>query len=152
MSQPEQGTLTYARVFEAPRELVFRCLLEPEHLTHFWGPTGTSTPLEGITVDPRPGGVFETAIVSDADGSRYVMRAVYDEIVDPERVVWTERESGMRSTSTLVDLGDGRTEVTIVQTHVPAHVLAPEAQAGFATSLDRFGAYVRALRPGPGRS
>jgi uncharacterized protein YndB with AHSA1/START domain len=30
--------LTYTRVFDAPRELVFGCMLEPEHLTRFWGP------------------------------------------------------------------------------------------------------------------
>lgn len=47
------------RVFRAPRDLVFRCLVEPEHLTRFWGPTGRSTPLSGIRVDPRPGGVPE---------------------------------------------------------------------------------------------
>ena len=93
--------LTYTRVFDAPRELVFRCMLEPEHLTHFWGPAGTSTPLDGITVDPRPGGVFETVMVSDGDGCSYTMRAVYVEIVPPERIVWTEPATGMITTSTL---------------------------------------------------
>jgi uncharacterized protein YndB with AHSA1/START domain len=28
------GELTITRVFDAPRELVFRCMIEPEHLTH----------------------------------------------------------------------------------------------------------------------
>ena len=51
---PDTGELTYTRVFDAPRELVFRCMLEPEHLTHFWGPAGVSTPLETIKVDARP--------------------------------------------------------------------------------------------------
>lgn len=139
-------TLTYTRVFDAPRELVFRCLLEPEHLTHFWGPTGTSTPVAGIKVEPRPGGAFETAMVSDTDGSSYVMRAVFDEIVSPERIAWTEQSSGMQSVSTFVDLGDGRTELTIEQRQVPAAMLTPEAQAGFATSLERFQTYLGSLR------
>ena len=68
---PETGELTFTRVFDAPRELVFRCMIEPEHLTHFWGPAGVSAPIEHIKVDPRPGGVFETVMVNDADGSRY---------------------------------------------------------------------------------
>ena len=38
------GEVTYTRVFDAPRELVFDCMLDPKHLTHFWGPTGMSTP------------------------------------------------------------------------------------------------------------
>jgi uncharacterized protein YndB with AHSA1/START domain len=139
---PAAGELTYTRVFDAPRELVFRCMLEPEHLTHFWGPAGVSTPLETIKVDPRPGGVFETVMVSDRDGSRYPTRAVYAEIVEPERIVWTEPESGVTTTSTFRDLGGERTELQIRQANAPAGYRSPEAQAGFATSLDRFAAYL----------
>ena len=134
--------LTFTRVFDAPRDLVFRCMLEPEHLTHFWGPAGTSAPLDGITVDPRPGGVFETVMVSD-DGSSYTMRAVYAEIVPPERIVWTEPGTGMTTTSTFTDLGGARTEVRIHQANAPDSFRSPEAQAGFLTSLDRFAAYLK---------
>ena len=137
--------LTYTRVFDAPRELVFRCLLEPEHLTHFWGPAGTTTPLDGITVDPRPGGVFEALTVSDSDGSSYTMRAVYLEIVAPERIVWSEPGTGMVTTSTFTELAGPRTEVRIHQANVPAYALSPENQAGFLTSLDRFAGYLQAL-------
>ena len=134
--------LTFTRVFDAPRDLVFRCMLEPEHLTHFWGPAGTSTPLDGITVDPRPGGVFETVMISD-DGGSYTMRAVYAEIVPPERIVWTEPGTGVTTTSTFTDLGGARTEVRIHQANVPDYARSPEAQAGFLTSLDRFAAYLK---------
>jgi uncharacterized protein YndB with AHSA1/START domain len=142
---PEAGELTYTRVFDAPRELVFRCMVEPEHLAHFWGPAGVSTPLENIKVDARPGGAFETVMVSDADGSQYPMRAVYVEVMEPERLVWTEPGTGMTTTSTFSDLGGARTEVRIQQTNVPAAFRSPEAQAGFTTSLDRFAAYLAAL-------
>jgi uncharacterized protein YndB with AHSA1/START domain len=143
--KPEAGQLSYTRVFDAPRELVFRCMIEPAHLTHFWGPAGVTTPLENITVDARPGGVFETIMVNDSDGSQYPTRAVYVEVVEPERLVWTEPGTGMTTTSTLVDLGDARTEVRIHQTNVPEAFRSPEAQAGFSTSLDRFAAYLRKL-------
>jgi uncharacterized protein YndB with AHSA1/START domain len=139
--------LTYTRVFDAPRELVFRCLLEPGHLTHFWGPAGTSTPLDGITVDPRPGGVFETVMINDADGCSYAMRAVYTEIVPPERIVWTEPGTGMITTSTFTDLGGTRTEVRIHQANVPDSFRSPEDQARFLTSLDRFAAHLGTLVP-----
>jgi uncharacterized protein YndB with AHSA1/START domain len=143
--KPAAGELSFTRVFSAPRELVFRCLIEPEHLTHFWGPAGVSTPLDGITVDPRPGGVFETVMVSDADGSRYTMRARFVEVAEPERIVWTDPDSGMTTSSVLTDLGGGRTEVRIHQTRVPDAMLRPEAQADFLTSLDRFAAYLGTL-------
>jgi uncharacterized protein YndB with AHSA1/START domain len=132
----------YTRVFDAPRELVFRCMIEPEHLTHFWGPAGGSTPPEKIKVDARPGGVFETVMVNDSDGSEYAMRAVYVELAEPERLVWTEPDTGMTTTTTFTDLGDGRTEVRIHQANAPAAFGSPEAQAGFLTSLDRFAVYL----------
>ncbi len=69
-------------------------MTRPEHLTHFWGPAGTSTPPGGITVDLRPGGLFETVMVNDADGSMYTMRAVYVEVRRPDRLVWTEPDAG----------------------------------------------------------
>jgi uncharacterized protein YndB with AHSA1/START domain len=146
--QPQADELVFTRVFEAPRELVFRCMTEPGHLTHFWGPAGVSTPLENIKVDLRPGGVFETVMVNDADGSRYAMRAVYVEVAAPERLVWTDPGTGMTTTSTFTDLGGARTEVRIRQVNVPAPFRSPEAQAGFATSLDRCAAYLGALVSG----
>jgi uncharacterized protein YndB with AHSA1/START domain len=142
---PGAGELTYTRVFDAPRELVFHCMIEPEHLAHFWGPAGVSTPLENIKVDPRPGGIFEAVMVNDADGSQYSMRAVYVEVVEPEKLVWTEPGSGITTTSTFSDLDGARTEVHIRQTNVPDAFRGPEAQAGFLTSLDRFAAYLATL-------
>jgi uncharacterized protein YndB with AHSA1/START domain len=149
---PEVAELVYTRVFDAPRELVFRCLIEPAHLTHFWGPTGMSAPIDEITVDPRPGGAFETVMVNDDNGSEYPTRAIFVEVVEPERLVWTETGSGVTTTSTLSDLGDSRTEVRIHQVNVPEAFRSREAQAGFSTSLDRFADYlstlVRASRQG----
>jgi uncharacterized protein YndB with AHSA1/START domain len=139
------GELTFTRVFDAPRELVFRCMIEPEHLTHFWGPAGTSAPLEHIKVDARPGGVFETVMVNDADGSRYPTRAVYVEVTEPDRLVWNEAHSGMTTTVTFTGVGDSRTEVRSHQVNVPEAFQRAEAQAGFLTSLDRCAAYLRSL-------
>jgi uncharacterized protein YndB with AHSA1/START domain len=122
-------------------------MITPEHLTHFWGPVGVSTPIENISVDPRPGGVFETIMVNDADGAEYPMRAVFVEVTEPGRLVWTEPdvEGGMTTSVTFNDLGDGRTEVVSHQTNVPQMLRSPEAQAGMLSSFDRFAAYVTSL-------
>jgi uncharacterized protein YndB with AHSA1/START domain len=104
-----------------------------------------STPLETIRVEARPGGEFETVMVNDADGGRYPTRAVYVEIVEPERIVWTEPDSGMTTTSTFRDMGGTRTELEIRQTNAPEGYRSPEARAGFKTSLDRFAAYLEKL-------
>ena len=117
--QVGSAELRFSRVFDAPRELVFRCMIEPEHLTHFWGPAGTRAPIDQISVDPRPGGVFETVMVNESDGSEDPTWATYVEVSEPERLVWTEAQSGMTVTTIFEDLGDGRTEVHIRQTNAP---------------------------------
>ncbi|MBO0743950.1 MAG: SRPBCC domain-containing protein [Candidatus Dormibacteraeota bacterium] len=137
--------LRFTRIFEAPRVLVFRCMIEPQHLTHFWGPRGVSAPLDEIHVDPRPGGRFDVTMVNDADGSRYQTRAVYVEVSEPERLVWDEMHSGMRVSVTFLELDAQRTEVRIVQQRVPEPMRSPEAQAGFMTSLDKFSEYLRRM-------
>jgi uncharacterized protein YndB with AHSA1/START domain len=134
--------LRFSRVFAAPRELVFRCMIDPDHLAHFWGPAGVSAPRERMEIDAHPGGVFRTVMVNDADGSEYPTHAVYDEVREPELLAWTETHSGMRVRTEFVSLGPDRTEVRIHQTYVPEAFLAPEAQAGFLTSLDRLDAYL----------
>ncbi len=138
------GEMTYRRVHQAPPELLFDCMTQPEHLTRFWGPAGTSAPLDGITVDLRPGGSFETVMVSDADGGQYTMRAVYVEVRRPSRLVWTEPgvEGGMTTTITFTDLGGGRTEVVTHQTNLPEAYLQP---AGSGRVRDQPGP-VRGLR------
>ena len=135
------GEVTIVRVFDAPRELVFACMTDPKHLTHFWGPTGVSTPIENITLDLRVGGVFETVMVNDETGEQYPSKGVFTEITPPSVLAW-EEPSGMANHSEFVDLGDGRTEVRIHQTNVPAMFRTPEAQSGFNSSLDRFAAYL----------
>jgi uncharacterized protein YndB with AHSA1/START domain len=146
-TDPTLVELTYTRTWEAPRQLVFECMTTPEHLTHFWGPVGVSTPLANITVELRPGGVFETIMVNDADGAEYPMRGVFVEVVPPERLSWTEAdvEGGMTTSITFNDLGDGRCETIAVQTKVPEQFATPEARAGMETSFDKMAAYMATL-------
>lgn len=57
----------------------------------------------------------------------------------------------MHTTSTLDDLGDGRTAIVIRQRHVPESMRIPEARAGYLTSLDKLDEYLTQLMHG-GRS
>ena len=127
--------LIHRRVFRAPRELVWRCLTEPTELAQFRGPRGMATPAEGIVVELRPGGRFETLMVGE-HGS-YRMVATFTEVVPPERLAWVEPSTGLHTTGTLTDLGNGSTELVIQQRHVPEPMRSPEARAGFRTSLDK---------------
>jgi uncharacterized protein YndB with AHSA1/START domain len=142
----EQGEFTYRRTHPANRELLFDCMTQPEHLTKFWGPDGTTTPIDGITVELRPGGRFETTMVNVADHRQYTMRAVFLTVERPALLSWREAdvEGGMVTTIRFTDLGDGSTEVVTHQTNVPSWY----SGEGFETSLRRFEEYVRALARG----
>lgn len=140
--------LIHRRVLRAPRDLVWRCMTEPAHLAEFWGPRGTSTPAAGIVVELRVGGRFETLMIGE--GGSHRMRAVFTEIVPPERLAWMEPGSGMHTTTAFIDLGDDCTEIVIHQRHVPEAARSPEAEAGFLTSLDKLETYLARLTPHSG--
>ncbi len=144
---PKLGEVTYTRIFNAPPEVVFRCMTTPEDLTHFWGPIGVSTPIENITVDLRVGGVFKTIMVNEETGEQYPTSAIYVEIDPPKKLVFSEdgTEGHMMTSITFNDLGDGRTESVTHQTNFPEMFLTAEAQAGMLTSFDRFDEYLATL-------
>jgi uncharacterized protein YndB with AHSA1/START domain len=75
-----------ARVFDAPRELVFKAWTDPQRLKRWWGPRGFTTPV--CDIDLRPGGVFFHCMRSP-EGRDFWGRGVYREVVVPELLVFT---------------------------------------------------------------
>ena len=142
----EADELTYTRVFDRP-EGARVSLHDRAGAPHpLLGPDRVSTPSENIKVDARPGGVFETVMVNDADGSALPDAGRTLEIVEPERIAWTDPDSGMTTTSTFVDLGGGADRgPASTRPTCPRPCRGAEAQAGFSTSLDRFAAYLGTL-------
>jgi uncharacterized protein YndB with AHSA1/START domain len=132
-------------VHRAPCELVFAVMTTPEHLTHFWGPRGTHTPLENIVVDLRPGGAFEATMVSDHSGDTFTMRAVYVDVDPPRYLSWRELDSEVFTEIAFTDLNDGTTQVVTTQRGLPPAMRTPEARAGWSTALERNAAYIASL-------
>src|SRR5512144_1435969 len=48
--------VAFSRVFDAPRDLVYRAFTDPDHLATWWGPVGNTLPRDEIEFDVRPGG------------------------------------------------------------------------------------------------
>jgi uncharacterized protein YndB with AHSA1/START domain len=98
------------RIFDAPREIVFMMWTVPEYIVKWWGPNGFTTTIE--TMDVRPGGEWRF-VMHGPDGRDYQNKIIYDEILGPERIVYTHA-SGPRfqSTATFTDHG-GKTEVSV---------------------------------------
>jgi len=89
VTTPSDREILITRTFNAPRELVWKTLSDPELLKRWlFGPPGwTMTTCEE---DQRPGGSCRWAW-SGPDNAEMVMSGVYREVVPPERVVRTER-------------------------------------------------------------
>lgn len=89
-----EKVLVLERVFEAPRELVFKAFSDPEHLKHWWGPNGWEVPV--CRVDFRPGGIWHYGMkCADKNQGEYFGmeswgKAVYEEIVAPEKIVYRD--------------------------------------------------------------
>jgi uncharacterized protein YndB with AHSA1/START domain len=131
------------RVYEAPRELVWRAWTEAEELVRWWGPPGWSTPLETVTMDVRPGGEFRLISLSD-EGLEMPVVGVYREVVEPERLVLDEPaeqawHEGAESVVTFTELGDGRTEVAIRATIQTTDEMRVNAERGMRETFDRLG-------------
>jgi len=102
--------ITMSRVFDAPRELVFRAWTDPELVAQWWGPDGFTNTIDEM--DVRPGGTWRF-VMHGPDGVDYPNRIVYDEVLSPERIVYTHL-SGPRFQSTATfEEEDGRTRLTV---------------------------------------
>lgn len=75
------------RIFDAPRELVFHAFSACERVARWWGPTGWTLPV--CQMDFRPSGVWLYCMRGPA-GEESCGKAVYREIVAPERIVYTD--------------------------------------------------------------
>jgi uncharacterized protein YndB with AHSA1/START domain len=143
MSKPVTAhEITIRRVFDAPRELVWKAWTSPDHLARWWGARGWSTPESAIELDVRPGGTFSLTSFSDEDGTEMPLHGVYREVVEPERIVLAEEpegnwHEGAVSVVTLTDLGDGRTEMVLRSTVNTTDEAAAQAEAGVAGAVDR---------------
>lgn len=79
--------LTITRVFDAPREAVFEAFTTCKHLKNWWGPR--AWPMSECTMDFRVGGVWHFCLRGPEGGESWG-KAVYREIVKPERIVYTD--------------------------------------------------------------
>ena len=83
--QTEQVLIT--RIFDAPRGVVFKAWTDCERLMRWWGPKGFTTPF--CKIDLRPGGIFHNCMRAP-EGRDYCGKGVYREIVEPERIIFTD--------------------------------------------------------------
>ncbi len=131
-----QRVLVITRVFDAPRDLVFKAWSEPERLVQWFGPKGFTSTVVG-SMDPRPGGAYRFHM-RGPDESDHWVQGVYREIVEPERIVctyvWTDADRIPSRPETLLTLtfeADGAEDQT--------HTASGRVRIGYCTRCARGG-------------
>ena len=136
--------LTITRIFDAPRELVFRMWTDPKHMAQWWGParlhqSGLRTGRAAGRRDPHSHARAERQYLSDGGEFR--------EIVPPERIVFTTFVDGPdgrilegHNVVTFEDDG-GKTKLTVQARAVGFVDLAKQMlagmEAGWTQSIDK---------------
>ena len=136
--------ITATRIVDAPREVVFAMWTDPAHVGHWWGPNAFTNTIEEM--DVRPGGVWRF-VMHGPDGTDYKNRSVFDEVVQPERLVYSHVSGPtFRMTATFGAHGDQTRLVVRMRFDSAAQrdKVAGELGAveGLGQTLDRLEAYV----------
>jgi uncharacterized protein YndB with AHSA1/START domain len=140
-TQTEERVLVVTRVFDAPRELVFKMWTDPQHLIHWYGPRGFTLP--SCTLDLRPDGAWRSCMLSP-EGREYWVHGIFREIVAPVRLVFTyahENADGTPGHETLVtvtfDAQGGKTKLTLRQAVFESVKERDSHRGGWTSSLER---------------
>jgi uncharacterized protein YndB with AHSA1/START domain len=79
--------IVLSRVFDAPRELVWDALIDPQQVVQWWGPRGFTTTIHEM--DVRAGGVWRHTM-HGPDGTDYPNKIVFVEVAKPDRIVYSQ--------------------------------------------------------------
>lgn len=155
-----------SRVFDAPREMVFRAWTEPQQIEKWFGPKGCSVGL--LEFDLRPHGLCHYRIRTPDAGEMYG-KWVFREIVPPERMVFVNSFSDEKAgitrhpfaadwpleTLTTVTFVEDRGKTTLTLRWRPIRATGnerkvfannhPSMQNGWTGTLDQLTAYIRTL-------
>jgi uncharacterized protein YndB with AHSA1/START domain len=149
-TEPAQQELVMIRIFDAPREVVFKAWTDPEAVKRWWGPKGFTNPV--CELDVRPGGAMRIHMRAP-DGVVYPMMGVFNEIVEPERLVFTSGALDPKgnplfeilTTVTFAEHG-GKTKLTV---HAKVTMATPAGaprlagmEMGWSQTLDRLAEFV----------
>jgi uncharacterized protein YndB with AHSA1/START domain len=146
-SEPSDRVLVITRIFNAPREMVFKAWTDHAHLARWMGPRGfRSTVLHS---DLRAGGAYRIHM-RGPDGDDHWMQGVFQEIVQPERLVmagsWGDAKGNPTSPETLLTITfeehDRKTRLTLHQAVFESGTARDLHRGGWNSSLDRLAEYL----------
>jgi uncharacterized protein YndB with AHSA1/START domain len=145
MTEEDSREIVIERVFDAPRDLVWKMWTDPEHVAAWWGPHGMKTRVDEL--DLRPGGKWRYVMLAP-DGSEYPQGGTFSEVVPPEKLVMSaafEYGGGASYEAILTyefeDLGD-KTKLIMRSTYLSDFGPREGVIAGWNSNFDSLVAYL----------
>ncbi len=146
VNPPARQDVIITRVFDAPRELVFKMWTDPALVEKWWGPMGFTNPV--CKLDAKTGGSIRI-VMQGPDGTKYPTGGFFNEIVEPERIVFTSIKEGDEGNAELEVLNtvtfteeNGKTKMSlraVVTMETPQACGSIDGMhVGWNQSIDRF--------------
>jgi len=141
--EPGKHNLVITRVFDAPRDLVFKTVTDSSLIPQWWGQSNLTTTVEKMEV--KTGGVWRY-VQRDPAGNEFAFNGVYHAVVPPELLIYTFEFEGMPNHVMLETVTfeeqDGKTrmiDTPVFQTVEDRDAaLASGMEQGASESTDRF--------------
>ena len=138
--------LTIPRIFDAPRENVFKAWTKSRHLINWWGPEGFSMPYHKM--DIHPGGIYRCDL-KGPDGQDHWAQGVFLEMIEPSHLAfthsWEENGNPTPETMVIVELSeqDGKTSMVFYQSGFETESGRDSHNEGWSSSFDRLDLYLK---------
>jgi uncharacterized protein YndB with AHSA1/START domain len=137
----EEG-ITITRVFDAPREHVWKEWTEPKRFADWFGGSEADVPASTVSMDVRDGGAWQATMFAGPGRREIQWKGEYREVVEPKRLVFTLSDQPGEDeyevvTVVLTDLGDGRTEMLFQQRGRMSAEQYERAGKGWTSFFDR---------------
>jgi uncharacterized protein YndB with AHSA1/START domain len=160
----ELERMTITRVFDAPRDLVWKAWTDPKYVMQWWGPKGFTSPV--CNMDFREGGKFLCCMKSP-DGQEFWNAGEYHEIVPYEKIVSTmyfsdsegnkvdpahygiehEAIEDAHDVTLFEDLGNGQTKLTFIGNEPMESAKNSGQVEGWNEILDKLATVIAELAP-----
>ena len=154
--------MVVTRVFDAPRELVWKAWTDPKYIMQWWGPKGFTSPV--CKMDFRVGGKL-LCCMKAPDGQEFWNACDYHEIVLHEKIVSSmyfsdskgnrieaaelgiehEAIEGAYDVTLFEDIGNGQTKLTFIGNDTMQDAIKSGQLEGWNEQLDKFAAVVEDL-------
>ncbi|HEV2132933.1 MAG TPA: SRPBCC domain-containing protein [Terracidiphilus sp.] len=158
----ETERMVVTRIFDAPRELVWKAWTDPKYVMQWWGPKGFTAPF--CEMDFRVGGKFLYCMRAP-DGQEFWNGGEYHEIVPHEKIVSSmyfsdskgnrvepaqygiehEAMEDVHDVILFEDLGNGQTRLTFIGNETMQNAIESGQLEGTKQILDKLAAVVEGL-------